>query len=121
MEGLMQPDRLRARILLWAEEEIRLDKLPPKSGAVLEAAALSRRTPARRCRRDRRHRRTPGPPRRLRPDRPRRAHLRKHARPPASRLPRHPRLALDAGTVPGQDGVMSGSDLRRDSHINRTK
>ena len=37
MEGLMQPDRLRARILLWAEEEIRLDRLPPKSGAVLEA------------------------------------------------------------------------------------
>lgn len=37
MEGLMQPDRLRARILLWAEEEIRLDKLPPKSGAILEA------------------------------------------------------------------------------------
>ena len=24
MEGLMQPDRLRTRILLWAEEEIRL-------------------------------------------------------------------------------------------------
>jgi len=37
MEGLMQPDQLRARILLWAEEEIRFDKLPPKSGAVLEA------------------------------------------------------------------------------------
>ena len=37
MEQLMQPDRLRARILLWAEEQIRLDKLPPKSGAVLEA------------------------------------------------------------------------------------
>jgi len=37
METLMQPDRLRARILLWAEEEIRLNKLPPKSGAVLEA------------------------------------------------------------------------------------
>lgn len=37
MEGLMQPDRLRARILLWAEEEIRLNKLPSKSGAVLEA------------------------------------------------------------------------------------
>ena len=33
----MQPTRLRARILLWAEEEIRLDKLPPKSGAILEA------------------------------------------------------------------------------------
>ena len=37
MEGLMQPDRLRARILFWAEEEIRLDRLPRKSGAVLEA------------------------------------------------------------------------------------
>jgi Fic family protein len=37
MEGLMQPDGLRARILLWAEEEIRLDTLPPKSGSILEA------------------------------------------------------------------------------------
>ena len=37
MEGLMQPDQLRARILLWVEEEIRLGHLPPKSGAVLEA------------------------------------------------------------------------------------
>jgi hypothetical protein len=37
MEGLMQPDQLRARILLWTEEEIRLDRLPPKSGAILEA------------------------------------------------------------------------------------
>lgn len=37
MEGLMQPDRLRNRVLIWAEEEIRADALPPKSGAVLEA------------------------------------------------------------------------------------
>jgi Fic family protein len=37
MEGLMQPDQLRARILLWTEEEIRLDRLPGKSGSVLEA------------------------------------------------------------------------------------
>ncbi len=37
MERLVQPDRLRARILLWAEEEIRLDNLPPKSGSILEA------------------------------------------------------------------------------------
>jgi Fic family protein len=37
MERLMAPDRLRARILLWAEEEIRLNRLPPKAGAVLEA------------------------------------------------------------------------------------
>jgi len=38
MDGLMQPDRLRARILLWAEEEIRLGFLPPQSSAILEAA-----------------------------------------------------------------------------------
>jgi Fic family protein len=37
MEELVQPDRLRARILLWTEEEIRLGLLPPKSGQVLEA------------------------------------------------------------------------------------
>jgi hypothetical protein len=37
MEGLMQPDSLRTRILLWTEEEIRLDRLPAKSGAILEA------------------------------------------------------------------------------------
>ncbi|HMA00310.1 MAG TPA: Fic family protein, partial [Steroidobacteraceae bacterium] len=37
MEELVQPDRLRARILLWTEEEIRLDLLPPKSGRILEA------------------------------------------------------------------------------------
>jgi hypothetical protein len=37
MEGLMQPDRLRTRILLWAEEETRLNLLPPKAGTVLEA------------------------------------------------------------------------------------
>jgi Fic family protein len=37
MESLMQPDRLRTRILLWAEEEIRLGNLPQKSGSILEA------------------------------------------------------------------------------------
>lgn len=37
MESLVQPDRLRDRILIWTEEEIRADTLPPKSGAVLEA------------------------------------------------------------------------------------
>jgi Fic family protein len=37
MEGLMQPDRLRARILQWAEEEVRLGLLPQKSGRILEA------------------------------------------------------------------------------------
>jgi Fic family protein len=37
IESLMQPDQLRARILLWAEEEIHLGRLPPKSVAILEA------------------------------------------------------------------------------------
>jgi hypothetical protein len=37
IESLMQPEQLRARILLWAEQELRLNKIPPKSGAILEA------------------------------------------------------------------------------------
>jgi Fic family protein len=37
MERLVQPDQLRARILLWADDETRLGNLPPKSGAILEA------------------------------------------------------------------------------------
>lgn len=37
MEELVQPDRLRDRILIWAEERIRADALPQKAGAVLEA------------------------------------------------------------------------------------
>jgi len=37
MESLVQPDRLRDRILIWAEEEARADALPAKAGKVLEA------------------------------------------------------------------------------------
>lgn len=37
MEDLVQPERLRARIALWAEEEVRLGALPPKSTSILEA------------------------------------------------------------------------------------
>ncbi len=37
MEELVQPDRLRTRILMWTEEEIRLGTLPQKSGSILEA------------------------------------------------------------------------------------
>ena len=37
MDSLMQPDHLRTRILLWAEEEIRLGHLPAKSAGILEA------------------------------------------------------------------------------------
>ena len=37
LEGSVQPDTLRARIRAWAEEEIRLGKLPEKSEGMLEA------------------------------------------------------------------------------------
>lgn len=37
MEGLVQPDRLRTRILMWAEEETRLGHLPSNVGQILEA------------------------------------------------------------------------------------
>lgn len=37
MEGLVQPERLRIRIRLWAEEEIAAGALPAKAGTVLEA------------------------------------------------------------------------------------
>jgi Fic family protein len=37
MEQLVQPDRLRERILIWVEAEVRADLLPAKAGAVLEA------------------------------------------------------------------------------------
>ena len=37
MEDLVQPDRLRNRILLWVEEEVRLGALPSKAGNILEA------------------------------------------------------------------------------------
>jgi Fic family protein len=37
MEKLMQPDRLRSRLMLWAEEEMRLGGLPPKAAQILEA------------------------------------------------------------------------------------
>ncbi|HKZ04131.1 MAG TPA: Fic family protein [Methylomirabilota bacterium] len=37
MEDLIQPDRLRARVRLWAEEEIRLGQLPTKADAILDA------------------------------------------------------------------------------------
>src|SRR3546814_1689011 len=37
MESLVRPDRLRERILLWTEEEIRGDRLPLQSSTVLAA------------------------------------------------------------------------------------
>jgi Fic family protein len=37
MEGLMQPDLLQTRMRLWAEEEMRLGRLPNRAPALLEA------------------------------------------------------------------------------------
>ena len=37
METLVNPKGLRNRILIWAEEEIRAERLPQKSGVILEA------------------------------------------------------------------------------------
>ena len=37
MEQLVQPNRLRDRILIWVEEEVRADSLPTQAGQVLEA------------------------------------------------------------------------------------
>jgi Fic family protein len=37
MEGLVEPNRLRTRILMWAEQEARIGELPPKAGVILEA------------------------------------------------------------------------------------
>jgi Fic family protein len=37
MEQLVQPERLRTRILLWAEEEVRMGVLPARTGQVIEA------------------------------------------------------------------------------------
>jgi hypothetical protein len=105
MEGLMQPDQLRARILLWTEEEIRLDRLPAKSGSVLEGRALPRRIPARQRRRHRGHRRPSGPPRRLCSARTRRAAICQHPRAVASRIACNTRRALDAGTVSGKNRI----------------
>jgi Fic family protein len=37
MQGLMQPERLRERVLIWAEEEVRAGALPARSDALLKA------------------------------------------------------------------------------------
>ena len=105
MERLMQPDQLRARILLWAEEEIRLDHLPAKSGSILEAVLYRGELP----RGDVRHIVGTGERQARRvvsaASRTRGADVRKHARAAAPCLPSCTRLALDAGIVPGKDGL----------------
>jgi Fic family protein len=45
MEKLVEPSRLRARILLWVEEEIRVGELPEKAGSLLEAVLFRGKLP----------------------------------------------------------------------------
>ncbi|MBW2191766.1 MAG: Fic family protein [Deltaproteobacteria bacterium] len=45
MEGLVEPNRLRARILLWVEEEMRVGDLPERAGSVLEAVLFRGQLP----------------------------------------------------------------------------
>jgi Fic family protein len=47
MEELVQPDRLRGRILQWADEEVRAGTLPARAGQVLEAALFRGELPRR--------------------------------------------------------------------------
>ena len=47
MESLVQPDRLRDRILIWAEEEVRAETLPQNAGQVLEAVLYRGELPRR--------------------------------------------------------------------------
>ncbi len=48
MEELMKPERLRDRIMIWTEEHIRAEALPPKSDIVLKAVLYPGRIAARR-------------------------------------------------------------------------
>jgi len=45
MEALVEPNRFRARIVLWVEEEIRIGELPEKAGSVLEAVLFRGQLP----------------------------------------------------------------------------
>ena len=99
MESLVQPDRLRARILLWAEEEIRFGNLLPKSGNDSRGDSLSRRAAARRPGRDRRHRRPASTPPCLNPTREASADIRKLAVAAAPSVSRVTCPTMDAGVV----------------------
>jgi len=46
MDSLVQPDRLRARIRLWAEEEIRMGELPASPEAYWKRSSIVASCPA---------------------------------------------------------------------------
>ena len=106
MESLVQPDRLRTRILLWAAEETRLGQLPPQAAAILEAVLYRGEVPradvAGVVGASERHARRAGGG----ASRQRRAHVREHARAAATRVPRRPCFALDARSVPRSPALL---------------
>ena len=112
MEGLMQPNRLRARILMWTEEEIRLGGLPAQSGAVLDALLcrgelLRGEVAAIVGTGDRQ-----GAPRRLGPQRPWRAYVGKYAVGAAPGLSCRARRALDARVISGSRNLIDSTGQR---------
>ena len=102
MVELIQPDRLRNRILPWDEEEVRADVLPQKAGRILEAilyrGELSRGDVPNKAAR---HERPPYPPSRGRTDRTRRYRFGKHTRTVAPHLSRQAGATLDARAISG--------------------
>ncbi len=99
--GLVEPNRLRARILMWAEEEIRARRAAAEGRRDPRSGAVPRRAAARRGRRPARHQRRATRGDRLRADRAGRAGV-GQARAIRCGSPSRPRsLALDAGAVSG--------------------
>ncbi len=94
----MQPERLRVRILTWADEEVRLGALPPKSGKILEAVLYRGELP-RSDAADIVGTGAARPAHGVRACREGRAGVGQPSRAPPPRLSRYAGLALDAGTV----------------------
>jgi len=100
MESLVQPDRLRDRILTWASEETRHSDLPPRAGAILEAILYRGELPRGEVTRPARLRRAPGKAYGGRPHEPRGHHLEIEPRPAETAFPGQTGTPLDAGALP---------------------
>ena len=105
MERLVAPDRLRNRILIWVEEEVRSGALPPKSGAILEAVLFRGELPRGDVAGLLGTGGAAGPPGYFRLAGPRNPAVGKLARAPSPRLPRKARIPLDARNVSGLRGL----------------
>ena len=97
MESLMQPERLRARILMWVEEEIRAVHCR-RSQAISSKRSFTGGAASQRRGRRRGDGRAPGAACCVGPSREGGARLEEPSRSPPPRLSRYACLALDAGT-----------------------